>query len=297
MPDSTIQLYTKQYSDSLEMALQQRDSRFMDKFMQGSHRGESAAVLDRVDPVDTREVSGRFEPIGRVEHNYARRWIVPRSFDLPLYVDTFDDLKQTSNPQSTLVESSRAAFQRRHDDLCIDAFFGDARIGTQGTEVESWASFTGQVVGVTVGGNGANMGLNVEKLKAARKILKKNEVDFDQETVYIGYNAEADEDLLAEAQVVSLEYNERPILKDGKIVSFLGFTFVPTERLPVDGSGFRRLPVWTKSGMHFGRWGSPRVDISEDKTLKGYPWRVYSFETCNATRRDPKRVVEIKIAE
>jgi hypothetical protein len=105
------------------------------------------------------------------------------------------------------------------------------------------------------------------------------------------------EDLLAEAQVESLEYNERPVLKDGKIVSFLGFTFVPTERLPVDGSGFRRLPVWVKSGMHFGKWGSPRVDIREDTTLKGYPWRVYSFETCNATRRDPKKVVEIKIAE
>lgn len=297
MPDSTVQLYTRQYADSLEMALQQQDSRFMDKFMVGSHTGEMASPIDRLDGVDTREVSGRFEPIGRVEHNYVRRWLRPRSFDLPLYVDTFDQLKQTNDPRSALVESSRAAFERRHDDLCIEAFFGDAIVGTTGTEVESWASFTGQVVGVTVGGSGGNMGLNVEKLRAARKILKKNEVDFDRETVYIGYNAEADDDLLAEAQVVSLEYNERPVLKDGKIVTFLGFTFVPTERLPVDGSGFRRLPVWTKSGMHFGKWGAPRVDIGEDKTLKGYPWRVYSYETCNATRRDPKRVVEIKIAE
>ena len=297
MPDSTVQLYTRQYADSLEMALQQQDSRFMDKFMAGNHTGEMASPIDRIDAVDTREVSGRFEPIGRVEHNYVRRWLRPRSFDLPLYLDTFDQLKQTNDPSSTLVQSSRAAFERRHDDLCIEAFFGDALVGTNGTEVESWASFTGQVVGVTTGGNGSNMGLNVEKLRAARKILKKNEVDFDRETVFIAYNSEADDDLLSEAQVISREYNERLVLKDGKIETFLGFTFVPTERLPVDGNGFRRIPVWVKSGMHFGKWGFPTIDIGQDKTLKGYPWRVYSFETCNATRRDPKKVVEIKIAE
>lgn len=297
MPDSTVQLYSKQYSDNLELALQQQDSRFMSKFMQDSHVGAMAAAVDRVDAVDTREVSGRFEPIGRVEHNYSRRWIRPRSFDLPLYLDSFDQLKQVADPSSGLIQSSRASFERRHDDVCIEAFFGDALIGTDGTEVESWASFTSQVVPVTVGGSGGNMGLNVEKLRAARKILKKNEVDFDREIVYIGYNSEADDDLLAEAQVVSREYNEKLVLKDGKIESFLGFTFVPSERLLTDGSGFRRLPVWTKSGMHFGKWGAPRVDIGEDKNLKGYPWRIYSFETCNATRRDPKRVVEIKIAE
>jgi hypothetical protein len=49
--------------------------------------------------------------------------------------------------------------------------------------------------------------------------------------------------------------------------------------------------------MQFGTWGAMNVDISQDKTLEGYPWRVYAYNTIGATRRDPKRMVEIKIAE
>lgn len=296
--DSLVQLYTKQHATSVELALQQRNSRLAIRFMQGSHTGEMASPIDRVSPIEVREVSGRFEDIGRVEQEYARRWLRPRSFDLPVYVDSFDELKTANDPKSALVESHRAAFERARDKVCVEAFFGNALIGKEGTETEAWSSFTGQVVAVDVGSTGAT-GLNVAKLRAARKILAKNDVDLTYEKLYIGINAEAHDDLFDEAMIVSKEYNiDAPIVNSkGIIERFMGFEFVPFEDFRVDGSGYRRLPVWVESGMHFGKWGTPTTDIMQDKTKKGYPWRVYGFDTFNATRRDPLKVVEVKISE
>ncbi len=296
--DSEVQLYTKQYATSVELALQIKDSRLATRFMQGSHTGEMASPIDRILPVEAREVTDRFAPIGREEKEYVRRWIRPRSFDLPLLLDSFDELKTSNDPKSAIVETHRAAFERKRDAVCVDAFFGDALIGKDGTQVESWSSFSGQVVGVTVG-SGSATGMNVAKLRAARKILKKNKVDFNAEEVFIGINAEADDDFLDEAMIVSKEYNiDAPkVNSQGMIERFMGFTFVPFEDFLVDGSGYRRLPVWVRSGMHFGNWGSMTVDIGQDKTLKGYPWRIYGYGTFNATRRDPLKVVEVKIAE
>ena len=295
--DSLVQLYTKQYATSVELALQIKDSRLATRMMQGSHTGEMASPIDRILPVEAREVNGRFEQIGREEQEYVRRWVRPRSFDLPLYVDSFDELKTSNDPKSAIIESHRAAFERKRDAVCVDAFFGDAIIGKDGTETESWSAYTGQVVAVDVGSTGAT-GMNVAKLRAARKILKKNKVDMNEE-IFVGINAEADDDFFDEAMIVSKEYNiDAPKVNSMGIVErFMGFTFVPFEDFLVDGSGYRRLPVWTKSAMHFGGWGSMTVDIGQDKTLKGYPWRVYGYGTWNATRRDPKKVVEIKISE
>lgn len=296
--DSEVQLFTKQYATSVELALQIKDSRLATRCMSGSHTGEMASPIDRISPVEAREVSGRFGAIGRVEKEYVRRWIRPRSFDLPIYLDSFDELKTSNDPKSALIESHRAAFERKRDAVFVDAIFGDALIGKDGTETEAWSTYTGQVVAVDTGA-GAATGMNVAKLRAARKILKKNKVDFNGEEVFIGINAEADDDFLDEAMIVSKEYNiDAPkVNSQGMIERFMGFTFVPFEDFAVDGSGYRRLPVWVRSGMHFGNWGGMTVDISQDKQVQGYPWRVYGFGTFNATRRDPLKVVEVKISE
>lgn len=297
MPDSLLQLYTKEYSTNLEMGLQQDQSKLAMRFAQGSHTGEVASPIDYLDAIEVQEVSGRFNPIGRIEQNYTRRWIAPRSFDLPLYVDKNDLLKTIQDPNSTLLMSQRAAFERNDDRRCIEAFWADALTGKDGTTTVTWASEgANQIVLQTVGSAGGvtAVGLNVGKLRAARKILKQNFVDFDREEVFVGINAKADDDLLSEAQIISREYNEPLVLKDGRIERFLGFTFVPTELLVTDGI-YTRVPVWTKSGMHFGTWAGFESKVTQDITLQGHPYQLYAKKTVNACRRDPKRIVEIKI--
>ncbi len=108
--------------------------------------------------------------------------------------------------------------------------------------------------------------------------------------------AEQHDDLLNEAQAISLDYNTRPVLVDGRITAFMGFNFVHCERLGVDASSYRRVPVYAKSGVHLGMWNDINTQISE-RADKGYSTQVYCKGTFGATRTEEKKVVEILCQE
>jgi hypothetical protein len=140
-------------------------------------------------------------------------------------------------------------------------------------------------------------GLNVKKLREAKKILMSYDIDLNSEQIYCAITAKQHDDLLAEAQIVSTDFNDKPVLVEGKVMRFLGINFIHTELLATDGSSYRRLPVWVKSGMHLGQWGSLYTDVSQRKDLESHPWQAYMKMTIGATRKDEKKVVEIKCSE
>lgn len=300
---SEAQIYTKEYSTNLEIALSQSETVLVDRFTSGMHTGEKASPITYVAPVEAREITSRFAPIGRVETEYERRWLSPRGFDLPLYVSEQDLLRTIQDPKSALIQAQREAFMRKRDELAGIAFWADAMIGKDGTSTVSWATEAAatpagsQVIAQTVGSSGGStaVGLNVAKLRAARKILKQNRVNLQMEEVFIGINAKADDDLLQEAQIISRDFNEPLVLKSGRIERFMGFTFVETEDIESDGT-YLRIPVWTKKGMYWGRWAELSTNVQKDITIQDHPYQLYAKETQNSARLDAKRVVEIKIA-
>ena len=295
MPDA-IELRTKQYNKILELVAQQTRSKLIDKVKTGSHTGTSVSVCDKLDEFEMDPVAAVGAPIIHSAQNYDRRWVRPVNFYKAFLRDTFVQLESEIDPQAKLMAASIAAINRAMDDRILAAFFGDAITGADGATTTTWASEgSSSVVAVNEGGGGANVGLNVAKLKAALEIIMSNDVDIESEQIYIGYNSKAHGDLLAEAQIISLDYNEKPVLKDGRIMSFLGMNFVHTQRVTKDSNGYYRLPVWTKKAMHFGTWKAPRGDISQRKDIQGLPWQVYLDGSFNATRVDAKRLVEIKI--
>jgi len=253
-------------------------------------------VCDKLDEFEMDPVTAVGAPIIHSAQNYERRWVRPVNFYKAFLRDTFTQLESEIDPQAKLMAASIAAINRAQDDRIIAAFFGDAITGADGTTTTTWASEgSSSVVPVNEGGGGSPVGLNVAKLKAALEILMSNDVDIESEQIYIGYNSKAHSHLLAEAQIISLDYNEKPVLKDGRIMSFLGMNFVHTQRVTRDSDGYYRLPVWTKKAMHFGTWKAPRGDISQRKDIQGLPWQVYLDGSFNATRVDAERLVEIKI--
>ena len=94
-------------------------------------------------------------------------------------------------------------------------------------------------------------------------------------------------------QVVSTDFNEKPVLVDGKIMRFMGFNFIHTELYGVDGSSFRRLPAWAQSGMHLGIWDDIQTDISQRKDLTSLPWQAYLKMSLGATRIEGEKIIEI----
>lgn len=286
--------FAQQYATNVELLLQQKDTRLRSLVTQGQYVGEQASPVDQVDSVEMQEVTGRFEAMPRVDADVARRWVTPLDFDLPQQIDSFDKLRLVTDPNSITVQNAVSAAKRKMDDVIIDAFFATAKTGKTGTGTESFTS--GQQVAVNHGASG-NTGLTVAKLREARRLLRAAEVDLDMDPITCVVTSKQEDNLLAEAQVISLDYNDRPVLVDGRLKSFLGMNFVHSERLDVDGSSYRRIPVFAKSGMHLGIWNDITTDISQRKDIRGLPFQAYVYMTIGATRLELEKVVEIKCAE
>lgn len=285
--------YVQQYATTVALLLQQRGSKLRNTVTMGSYIGKQASPVDQIGAITAQKVTNRFAPMGRVDASLDRRWVFPEDYDLPQLIDKFDKLRLLTDPESQYVQNAVYAMGRAMDDEVIKAFDGDAKTGENGGTNTALPS--SQVVGVNVGGTASN--LNVAKLRAAKKILMANEVDIDNDPLFCIITAAQHDSLLNEIQIISRDYNETPVLVNGKVQSFLGINFIHCERLLTgtdDQAGTsRRVPVFARSGMHMGMWNDLTTDIDQRKDLQGIPWQAYVYGTFGATRLEEKKVVRV----
>lgn len=286
--------FVQQFSTNIELLLQQKDSRLRGSVMSGSHVGKQASPVDQFAKIEMNDVSGRFNAMGRVDAATDRRWVFPIDSDLPQLLDEFDKLRLLTDPKSAYVQNAVHAANRRMDQHIISAFFGDAKTGEAGGTTTSFPA--GQQVAVNFGAS-SNVGLTVAKLREAKRLLMAAEVDLDSDPIYCAVTAGQHDDLLAEAQVISTDFNDKPVLVEGRLMRFLGINFIHTELLDTDGSSYRRCPVWAKSGMYLGMWNDIRTSISQRRDLQSEPYQCYVYMTAGATRLEEEKIVEIKAAE
>lgn len=293
MSVNLVNHYVSSFSTNIALLLQQKGSRLRPFVTEGSYVGKQASPVDQIAAVNAQKVVSRFAPMGRVDAAVDRRWVVPVDYDLPQLIDSFDKLRLLTDPESAYVMNAMYAMGRAMDDELISAFFGTAKTGETGAG--STAFGAAQFVSVNTGGATSN--LNFAKIRAARKILMANEVDFDNDPVTMAVTATEYDSLFGEAQVINRDYSNALVLEDGKIKKVLGINIVQCERLTTgtdDAAGTSRaIPVWAKSGMHLGMWGDLSVDISQRKDLQSLPWQAYVKGSFGATRVEEKKVVRI----
>lgn len=284
--------YVQQYTTNVQLLLQQKGSKLRDLVMTGSHKGKAAAAVDQFGAVTAQKRSTRNEPVAFGVVPTDRRWVYPNDYDWYDSIDNIDKLRMLIDPQSSYVQSGVYALGRAIDDEIISAFFGDAKTGEAGGTTTSFPS--SQQVAVNTGGTGS--GLNVAKLREGKKILMANEVDVESDPLYCVITAKQHDDLLNQIQVVSTDFNNRPVLVDGKLNQFLGINFIHCERLQLNGSSQRRIPLFAKSGMYLGMWDDVKTDVRERGDLRGKPVQVGVMGTFGATRLEEKKVVELVCA-
>jgi hypothetical protein len=287
--------FAQQFKATLELALQQKGSRLRSTIASEPVSGvKQAVVVDRLESVNANRITGTLQTKTFTNAATNRRWVDPVSADLSQIVDHFDKLKVLNDPTSKNAMAAINALGRDMDDEIIAAFWRAAKTGETGSSTAAFDT-TNQTVAVNFGA-AANTGLTVAKMREARRILLSNEADMDNEPAWIIVTAKQADDLLKEAQVISRDYNDSMVLKDGKLDSYLGFKFLRTERLVNDGSSFRRVPAYVESAMNFTMWEDVQTSINKRTELRGEPYEVYSMATYGATRTDEKRIVEIKCA-
>lgn len=285
--------YVQQYANTISLLLQQKNSRFESAVTTGSYIGKQASPVDQIGAIDMLPVTTRFAPMGRVDAALDRRWVSPSDFELPQLIDSFDKLRLLNDPSSAYLQNAIQAANRKKDDLIYAAFFGTAKTGEVGGTSTAFGAT--QFVSVNTGGTASN--LNVAKLRAGKRILMANEVDFDEDQVYCAISSVEHDSLLNEIQVVSTDFNDKPVLVEGRVTRFLGINFIISERMTTatdDAAGTsRQIPMWAKSGMHLGTWNDMETDITQRKDLSGVPWQAYLAMSMGATRLEEKKIVRI----
>lgn len=286
--------YTMQFSSNVELLLQQKGSKLRGKVTEAGYTGKAASPVNQVGSIEMQRVTSRFAPRVRTDASVDRRWVYPVDYDLAQMIDSFDKLKSIVDLKSPETMAAVNAAGRAIDREIISAFFGTAKTGEQGATSTTFPSANQ----VTVSIGGTNSVINVQKLIKAKEILMTNFVDFDQDEVFVGITAKDNTGLLNEVQIISSDFNggDKPVLKDGKVTSFLGFTFVHCELLEANSTGTNkvRLPVWAKSGMHLGLWWDPSPTISQRTDLQGDPWQVALNKSFGATRIEEGKILEIE---
>lgn len=285
--------YVQQYSSNIDLLLQQKGSKLRNAVTVGSYTGKAASPVNQVGKIEMQAVTTRFSSMGRVDATTDRRWVYPSDYDLPQLIDSFDELRLIADPRSSYVSNAVMAAGRQFDRLICAAFTGTAKTGETGSTSTSFTA--GNEVDVATGGS--NSKLNLAKLREVKRLMMANHVDFDSEEAFVGITAADHDALLGEIQIVSADFNSgMPVLRDGKIMEFMGFKFIHCELIETAMAGTNEvtLPVWVKSGMHLGVWNDMKHSVSQRNDLQGEPWQLYTAMTAGATRLEENKVYAIE---
>ena len=307
--------FVQQYSTNIMMLLQQQGSRLRNVVQNYSFQGKAASMAEQFGSVSPVRNQARHSDTPLISTPQDKRWIYPNDYDWADLIDNQDRLRMLIDPAGPYTQAGVMAMGRAIDDEIISGFFGANNTGENGT-VSTGTLYAynsnSQIIAGTTGASAAT-GLNIAKLRAAKKKLLEAELDVDNEQLFCVISAKQHDDLLNEAQAISLEYNTRPVLVDGRIMSFMGFNFIHSERIP-GASGFNTsinpgvstgstdgtyttgsrwmVPVFAKSGVALGLWNDIQATVDR-RPDKRNSWQVYVTATLGAARLEEKRCVII----
>lgn len=287
------QLYTTQFSTQIELLLQQKTSLLRGRLKEGFHVGKMASPVNQVGYLSAKSAAGRGAPLQIQNADFYRRWVFPQDVEIPQLVDNFDLLKTAvGDPKSELVQTATAAIGRAYDDAIIAAQNGVAYTGQDAAGLTSETFNTTNFQIASTFGSSSASGLTVAKIIETRRILRHyhNDLEMDQATLVIGSQQESD--LLNQVQVVSTEFNDRPVLVDGRITRFLNFDIVYSERLAT-ASNVRTAFAFVKSGMYLGIWKDMTTQINQRVDLSSLPFQVYNSASYGSTRLQAGKVIDI----
>ena len=287
-------LRTQEYSTNLELLSQQMTARLAPYCRTQSAVGSKAfRMLSQAQKTNSVDITTSATPAMNIDVVHDGRWVYPQKKGWGTVVDDLELMQTNIAPQGIYVQDAVAALNRDKDSMFTTAFFGSSQTGETGGTATSFDA--ANIVAVDHGGSAE--GLTVGKLREAQKVLLDNDVNLDMEPVYIGVSPKQHDDLLALTQVISTDFNSRPVLVDGKVKQFLGMNLIVTTQLPTDTNGYRRNPVWVPSGMGCGMWKDINGVVRKRPDLHGEPDYVEASLMVGFTRLEEAKCVEIKSSE
>ena len=277
--------FVEQYKGNVEHLVQQKGSRLRDAVSVETVVGKNA-FFEQIGSTAARIRTTRHADTPRVDTPHSRRRVSLVDYDWADLIDDEDRVRMLIDPTSPYAEAAAMAMGRAIDSAIIDAADGTAYTGVAGGT--STAYDTNNTVDVQVGVSpAADTGLNIGKLRAAKQILDANEADDNDRFCII--NAKQLQNLLAETEITSSDYNVVKALVQGEVNTFMGFNFIRTELLETDSNSDHKVLFWQKKGMKLAIGAEPTIKISE-RADKNHATQVFASMSIGATRMQEELV-------
>lgn len=294
--------FVQQYRDEVFHLSQQKGSRLQNAVRRETQKGKSQ-FFDRIGAVTAQLKTSRHADTPQIDTPHSRRRVTLADYEWADLIDKEDLRRLLMDPAGDYAMAAMWALGRAKDDVIIAAADGPAYGGETGSDIVAHPNSQKYAFN-----DGTNFdGVNVDGLRAIKRILDGNDVD-ESIPRYAAINAAGLENLLGETEVTSADFNVVKALVQGQVDTFMGFKFIRTERLlkQVDalsgssstgavGTGSslvndRRCLFWAKDGLLMSTAEDIVVEIDR-RSDKSYATQVYASMGIGATRMEEEKVV------
>lgn len=175
---------------------------------------------ERLGGVAAIQVTGRLQSVSLTEHTHTRRSVMFTDWTAAEAVDRFDEIRAMVDPRNDYTQSILRSLRHRYARILTDALDGSVTVMANDDTTTSSALPASQVIA-----NGGT-GMTVSKLRQVKRILDNAGVPASGRTALV--SPYAIEDLLADSQVTSADYNTLGALHNGQLPNgtYMGFKFI-----------------------------------------------------------------------
>lgn len=289
----------KLYNDNVQLAVQQTDSRFTDCFtyiagLKGKEMqaveliGASKAIRGLPHSAPTPHIPPKHEGVNVRPERVSWGRTVPTQIAVTNVVDY----------NSIYVQEGAAAMIRERDAVLFEAIFKPRLIANDETGAVASVPWAGKTIAQNETGQGAsggNTGLTPGKVLKAIEYFINADLYIEGEDIYVGVAGQDNTSIMLQAVFTSSDYRSFRGSFDKRVMdTALGVKFVryPSALTLNGASGYRELPVWLKSGMHWGEALPLTTQIERDP---GRQYQLHPFMDMwiGATRSEDERVVKL----
>jgi len=303
MPEYTgSNLNGKQFSSTIQMLSQQKDSRFGDKVRNESVNNAEEAYFNLFDEMDepTQDTDRHgLTPWGEYEAN--RRKVTPYKWEKGTIIDKKDVARMTVDPQNPVVQAQSMSFSRKQDKIIYAAMLGTAYKGKAGTTAVTFAS---ESIGINAVGTVTTLGtlagndtvtevpMTLSKMLTMLTIFNEDDVDPSIKK-YWAVSPNDIKHMLNLTEIASADYHTVKALQMGKVEDYMGFNFFWWNGLDRDGDDgtCNRTVAWAQDGVVLAKIGDFKTTVSILPEHK-YSTGVYSEFDLGAVRMEGAKVHE-----
>lgn len=286
------------YSENVKLALQQQESRILQSFSYiPDLKGIQMQAVELIGSSNARRNAAANAATPNIAPKHAGIFVAPERLDWGRSIPSSTPIQNAIDFKSVYVQEGAAAIARGKDAILAESIFGSRLVKNIDDTAPAAVAFdtAAQQIVVNYGGGG-NTGLIVTKFVAALSLMIAREIKVENEEIFCLISSKQNEDLYKNLQVTSKDYQNKAVYEDKRVKRFMDVEILTYNALPYQSANIRRVPMYCKSGMHYGDAMELSTQMEKNPAMQ---YQVHPYMECwiGATRSEDGKVVDILCSE